>query len=311
MAPERPLLELPAPEAARRLVLRQLATARAEAPRLHDPQDEDALHDFRVALRRLRSLLRAWEKELAPAIGRPERDELKAVQGETGGGRDAEVALEWLAEQAEELGPGERPGLDWLRDVLERRLAGAMEHARERVAARFAEADAHLGRRLEEPPEPPTGRASERPFARAAARNLKRHRKKVRRLLLDAGRPPRPARLHSGRIAVKRLRYLVEPLRGETDGAAELVAACKSLQDVLGDLNDAAVFEAELDELAGQAPESARAGLDALRRLNEERHRELLRRLDRGWVEPRLDRLARPARVLVADLKSTKPPRRD
>ena len=64
------LRELPAREAARRLVRRQLETARAEAPRLHDAADAEALHDFRVALRRLRSLLRAWRKVLAPLVGR-------------------------------------------------------------------------------------------------------------------------------------------------------------------------------------------------------------------------------------------------
>ena len=58
------LLHLPRREAVRLLALQQLGQARSTALRLDDETDSEALHDFRVALRRLRSIVKAWKNEL-------------------------------------------------------------------------------------------------------------------------------------------------------------------------------------------------------------------------------------------------------
>jgi len=62
-----------APEEGARLVALAL-TARAEAARrrLAEPDDPEALHDFRVAVRRLRSTLAAYKPELAGGVGKRE-----------------------------------------------------------------------------------------------------------------------------------------------------------------------------------------------------------------------------------------------
>lgn len=49
------LLDRPAAEAARLLALRMLDAAAAARLRMDNPADPEALHDFRVAIRRLRS----------------------------------------------------------------------------------------------------------------------------------------------------------------------------------------------------------------------------------------------------------------
>ncbi|MBZ0102524.1 MAG: CHAD domain-containing protein, partial [Thermoanaerobaculia bacterium] len=54
------LLERPAGEAARRIGLLELERAIAARQALARGDDSAALHDLRVALRRLRSHLRAW-----------------------------------------------------------------------------------------------------------------------------------------------------------------------------------------------------------------------------------------------------------
>ncbi|HET8835726.1 MAG TPA: CHAD domain-containing protein, partial [Gemmatimonadales bacterium] len=54
------LLDLPAEEAARLIALALLDRAAEAARRLLDPTDPTALHDFRVATRRLRSGLQAY-----------------------------------------------------------------------------------------------------------------------------------------------------------------------------------------------------------------------------------------------------------
>ncbi|HYU36006.1 MAG TPA: CHAD domain-containing protein, partial [Thermoanaerobaculia bacterium] len=57
---DQPLLARPPDEGAHLLALTLLDQAAAAFPRLEDPADSEALHDFRVALRRLRSCLRAY-----------------------------------------------------------------------------------------------------------------------------------------------------------------------------------------------------------------------------------------------------------
>ena len=64
------LFDRPSPEVARWFALvrlRELAIAR---DRLADPDDSESLHNFRVALRRLRSLLRAYREVLADSVPR-------------------------------------------------------------------------------------------------------------------------------------------------------------------------------------------------------------------------------------------------
>ena len=76
------LLARPAAEATRLIALGYLDDASAAATRLDDPEDEEALHDFRVALRRLRSTLRAYRPQLRESARRSSRDrlDLAAVQ---------------------------------------------------------------------------------------------------------------------------------------------------------------------------------------------------------------------------------------
>ena len=64
---------------------------------------------------------------------------------------------------------------------------------------------------------------------------------------------------HEARIRAKRVRYLLEPLVDEIPGAAPVVKRFKALQDLLGDLHDAHVLEAELAE-AVETAAAERAG---------------------------------------------------
>src|SRR5207245_9246969 len=64
------LLARPAPAAAALVGLTLLDEARAACGRLDAPDDSEALHDFRVALRRLRTLLRSFRPELGRAVAK-------------------------------------------------------------------------------------------------------------------------------------------------------------------------------------------------------------------------------------------------
>ena len=71
--------------------------------------------------------------------------------------------------------------------------------------------------------------------------------------------------LHDMRIAAKRLRYVIE-VTGELFGPYARTAGkrVKELQDLLGDIHDCDVVVPRLLELAGEADDRQRRGVDAL-----------------------------------------------
>ena len=139
----------PAAEAARFLALEQLAEVEREARRLVDASDGDGLHDFRVAVRRLRSLLRSWRPEFEESVRKRDRKALRWMQAQTGEARDAEVASKWVEERAEELGPAERAGAERIAQRLRER-AGSLDAGRVRKLGAALEAVAErLHKRLE------------------------------------------------------------------------------------------------------------------------------------------------------------------
>ena len=258
------LLELPAPAGARVLARHHLAAAREAAERLESSDDPEALHDFRVALRRLRSVLRAYRAELRDSVGGKRRRQLRAVAAATGTSRDAEVHLAWLRAQRDSLTRGQHAGLDWLVAHLEARksegdatlVAGALRDFDD-LAPRL---HADLGKyrvtmELDAPRAARVMGAVTARLIRDAADAL------GERLAAVHGAVDQSA-AHEARIAGKRLRYLVEPVVEATgDGAGDaLVRSLKALQDGLGELHDAHVFAREIVEATGVAAgESARA----------------------------------------------------
>src|SRR5688572_28267928 len=111
----------PAEEAVRRLAIAELARAEAARERLVEGDRDEALHDLRVALRRLRSLLRSHRTEFSLEFPKKLVRKLGALASSTNPGRDAEVQVSWLAPLAVALKPAERPGYQGLLRQLEER----------------------------------------------------------------------------------------------------------------------------------------------------------------------------------------------
>lgn len=200
-----------------------MKTLRVIARRLREVQrhesavpGKNAVHEMRVAVRRLRAALRIERlRRLDPAA----RD----LQDALGGVRDLQLHLAWLRG----------------RDAA---LAGA-------VAARLGKAERTLGRALER------WRARTLPAllnaeARAhgvvhRARVVKVLRKALRGLeeRLEVARTrPGPRSLHRARISVKQVRYLIEVGKGSLPKkAVRIMPDLKTLQTSLGQLHDADV----------------------------------------------------------------------
>lgn len=240
-----------------RLALRQQDEWVKARARLEDPTDQEALHDFRVALRRLRTLVRAFRLPHNPLLPRRLRRRLGRFAEATGEGRDLEVQIEWVRAQMPGLTPRHRSGARWMLSRLEARQRSANDELREVVTKRFdplqdrlrsALADAQSGSATAAPEDRTARQQVGRVVLRWTA-NLESQLDRIRTIADDA-----PG--HAARIAVKRLRYLLEPFLADVPAIPSAVARLKKLQDLLGDLHDS-------HRIAGALLNELRAAADA------------------------------------------------
>jgi len=276
------------------LVRCYLDDARRAAPGLGAHPDPDALHDFRVALRRLRGLLRAYRAPVGPRVPKRLRRRLKALADSTGAGRDADVMLAWIEDQRPGLTRGERIGARWLAERLTARRDS--DPAARRLPARFERFDRRLRKRLAAEARAPEGHPGPS-FAATTARLVTDAAVSLTEALRDIRTPEDSRAIHRARIAGKRLRYLLEPVADAAAGAPALIERLRSLQEMLGEFNECQVL---LDEI-GAAVESlgaarARAAHD-LQVEGKARPRQRRGREDAGLLA-----LARRARARRDDL---------
>jgi len=237
--------------------------ARDEAIALLHARDDDpdAVHDFRVAVRRLRSWLQLWDAALDGAVPRKQRRKIRDIAHATGPARDLQVHLEWL--RGEEAGATGRALADVERAIadLVARRGDAMRDVH-RAARTFIRRHASLSRRLsarcaelEVPEQGPT-------FGAALAEQVELAANALRDRLTTVRGAARDAELHQARIAAKRLRYLVERAEHAVVGAPAMVRDLKQLQDLAGDAHDVHVFSRELRKIFKRSGVRGRRTLD-------------------------------------------------
>lgn len=305
------LLSRAAEEAVRRLALAQLERAAAARQQLVEGDRDEALHDFRVALRRLRSLLRSHRNSFSVEFPKKALRRVARLARDTNPGRDAEVQLAWLTGFTGELKPAERAGhrelareLAQLRDEsyrkVEREIVRDFNAIAGSLGARLAAYQVAVD--LERPARPRTfATATREALTPGAAEFLDR--------LGAIETATDEAAGHAARIAAKRLRYLIEPVIPWLPAARRPVELLKELQDLLGELHDGQLLAAHVgqslaeieskraqqlieDTLEGplplsQAPPSRRrerAGLIAVARMLGARRSQLFARLAEDWL---------------------------
>lgn len=261
------LLDRPPEAAVRTLALAALDDAEVAARRLEKHTRAAALHDFRVALRRLRTLFKSYRGLLADSVSRKQARALRALASRTGGARDAEVQLEALTALRAELEPGAAEAWSWIVERLEARRESAHADLRGDVLERFDALATRLRVRLSRYRASVAQDAARATFALAASETVRRAGAELCDALRTTCASSDFEQAHRTRIRAKRLRYLVEPLRGTAleEAAAPLVVSLRALQDLLGGLNDLHVLAGELSAtLVQAASERARALHEAL-----------------------------------------------
>jgi CHAD domain-containing protein len=260
------LFEQPVQRAARLVALALLADAQKARGRLGDEWNADTLHDFRVAVRRLRSWLRAFRPWLDSSVPKKARRRLRKSARLTGDSRDTAVHLEWLSAQRRELSPRQRIGLAWLVERIEAQKAKADEISSTGVVRAFDQAQRVLTRTLPEYRlRVDCDENDAHAFGPVLATLLREHAATLERRLAKVRGFEDDDRVHRARIAAKRLRYLLEPAATQLDSvaAAGLVADLSALQDTFGDWHDVHVFAAEIVKA------SEKAAADAAHQLSE------------------------------------------
>ncbi|MFE5212720.1 CHAD domain-containing protein [Streptomyces sp. NPDC056600] len=222
----------------------------------------EAVHDMRVATRRLRSALRAYRPLLDREAVAPLAGELRWLTRELGVDRDREVLDERLTAAVEALPAELRTGP--VRDRLELWADTRRGETRPRIAAvldsrRYLDLLHALDAFLAGPPLRKAARGKPaKPFAKALDKEFGRLSRLVERAVaLDPG-PERDTALHEARKKAKRTRYAAEAARPVLGKAARRLAAdAKSLQRPLGDHQDSVMAREALRSLAHDAAKAS------------------------------------------------------
>lgn len=287
-----PDLDDDAQRGARVVALGLLGRVRAERMRLADTEDKSALHDFRVAVRRLRSWLEVRRVLPRRLESRRVRRLLRRLAKATNQSRDDEVFAEWLNAERDTLATTDLAAADWLLSRVTRHRERVERSLSEEVERDLDRAGSLLERQLSRyvvSHEVARGSLAV-PFATALSELVRADTARLRRRLRAVQGPEDATTIHSARIAAKQVRYQLDAVAAVTPGAKPCVTRLKALQDVLGDHHDAHLWMGAVREAAAGAPRTVRGGLEAIAVRAEQRGAERFSKLKADWLtgEPAL-----------------------
>ncbi|MFF0728124.1 CHAD domain-containing protein [Streptomyces sp. NPDC004134] len=218
----------------------------------------DAVHQMRVASRRLRSTFRSYRAVLDRTVTDPVSAELRWLAGELGVDRDREVLTERIHAGLAEL---ERPlVLGPVRGRLRTWSAARRTGSRRRIVAvldgrrYLALLDALDGILTDPPLRTAAGRPAEPVLRKAVDRQYRRFAGSLQETFDLAPGPDRDTAIHETRKAAKRTRYAAEVARPALGREAKTVTSLmREVQELLGDYQDGVLARSALREIAVQA----------------------------------------------------------
>ena len=225
----------------RRLLLADIGVRRRE---------EDAVHQMRVACRRMRSDLKTFRPLVEPLWGEALRAELSWLAGSLGDARDLEVLRERLRKMvAGQIPPYDLEAFERLDAILTTREEAALT-----ASAEALQSDRYLrllSVLVDAAREPVVSEAASAacskvlpPLVRGAWDQLAKNAKKLDPAGIDD-------QWHEARIKAKQARYAAEAVVDVLGKpAARMAAGAKQVQEVLGDHQDAAIAADVLVALA-------------------------------------------------------------
>ena len=262
---------IPAAMGARRVHQALLEIIVRNEPGVRAALDSEFLHDFRVAIRRTRALLRQIRHVFPDDAVEHFSFEFSWIGRLTGPSRDMDVLVLALRQRRLDV-----PGDDLSSVISCLQIAQQEEHRKlvdalnsDRYRQLLSDWQAFLRRPSASEIVPSNARV---PLAEMVSCRAWRLYRRIVRSSRAINGATAPAELHAVRIAAKKLRYLVDisPLFYQAKDLERILSALKSLQRVLGDFNDAHVQERRLIE-CGHAAGGEAGAILTLGRLAEQR----------------------------------------
>ncbi|MDO8947668.1 MAG: CHAD domain-containing protein [Desulfocapsaceae bacterium] len=238
-------------QAARKIFLQLLDGMERNAPGIIQDIDTEFLHDFRVALRRTRSLLGSIKKMLPSADVDHFQRGLQEIGIATGPVRDLDVYLLGKKGYQTMLPEGLQEGLAVFFQELSRQRVQELRRMKKALQSRNCKQFLRRWRRyVEDSLIASALEAGHEPCKEVAIKAIS---KRLQSILKDGAKisPQSPdGALHSLRIQAKKLRYLLEFYCSLFPEPAmnSLVKSLKKLQDNLGNFNDLSVQQGMLGQ---------------------------------------------------------------
>jgi CHAD domain-containing protein len=260
--------EMRADEAVRVIARRQLQAMLANHCGTALGLDPEYLHDFRVAVRRSRSLLTQVKGVLPEGAVHHFSRELAWLAQETGPSRDLDVLFEAFGSYESVVWDRLRGGAGVLRsELLDRKSTMHRALAQTLGSDRFEQLIRDWRGFLYSPlPVRSAEPHALQPIRSVASVRIQHKSKRIfgQRSSIDASTPPE--RLHKLRIQFKKLRYLIEFFADvfSPDGVKQAIDELKIVQDDLGELNDLRVHRSMLLELSADLTASGDARREAI-----------------------------------------------
>lgn len=230
-------------------------------------EDIEAVHQMRVATRRLRSVVRTFAPLIESTWADPIKDDLKWLGGLLGAVRDIDV----LQEEFEARGDDLRAHLGPLFEHLDVGRRGAREQLLDALRSeRYKDV---LERLVEAVAAPAFTPRSQRPCAEELPELVEDEWRKLARAGRALGPDDPDTSYHKVRIRAKRARYAAEAVApaladSQSKDASRFAKAAARVQGVLGQMQDAVVATEFIHKIADEHPRSGRFSL-ALGRLME------------------------------------------
>jgi len=289
---------------AARYIRRQAKQLGKQLPGVCTAEDIEFIHRARVASRRLRAALQVFGECFGNRTLRRWRRHIRRLARKLGDARDADVQIQFLCGfLSQSLEPSVCRGLS--------RLLAELDQRRERMQPRVVRAVKVLRRSgvLEEMlsrTKKVLDRANNADADGATPEALAQFARHIRvRLdeflaLQDSLQEPDDAeRLHSLRIAAKRLRYTLEIARSTYQGDLQpFIEAAKGLQTLLGEIHDCDVWQAELESFqeaqrkrmlriygSDRPMAQIEPGIELLRQERRRRREELVQQVTAFWQQ--------------------------
>ena len=230
--------------------LRAALDTRLRALLAHEPgtrvgEDPEELHQMRVAVRRMRAMLKAARSLLDRSWADDLRAELGWLGRALGPVRDADVLVERFRGRAAAFDDTSREAVETLIEAL---VADRQTARAEMLAVLGSRRYTALLRRLATAVSGPLPAPHPRPAGGSLVELVRIEYRRLSKAVRAAGEDPPDEVLHALRIQGKRLRYTGELVaasgrKPERAPVRELVTSTVALQDVLGEHQDACVAQ--------------------------------------------------------------------